>query len=131
MRPLGRVLSFGALVLLLLALPGLGLAANPNPFLGPVSGPSVSIPGGPAVTPTLVPGAAVGAVGTADVSSYSAVAGATVVGIDSSGTAWEYNSGGGPLLAPLGLPAGATLWQIDVYGYTTGATFQLWGVVRR
>ena len=124
-----RLLSLGALALLLLALPGGGFAASPNanPFLGPVSGPSVKIPGGPAVAPAFVPGTSEGAVGTADAFAYGSVGGTTVISTFVDPVTYEYNSASSnPILAALGLPAGATLWQIDVYGYTSGVSSQSW-----
>jgi hypothetical protein len=132
MRHTGRVLSFGALAVLFLALPTAGLAGPPKDLLRePGSGPQVTLPGGNAVVPTLVPGASVRTLGLSDAVAYSPSAGATVVTtyLPASDLDYEYNSQGNySILASLGLPAGATLWQIDVYGYTTGATTQHWGV---
>jgi hypothetical protein len=122
------VLSFGALSVLLLSLPSIGLAADPkNPLPDPGGGPQVTIPAGPNVVPALVPGATVGAVGLSDSVIIGVVAGETVV-TATSPMDYQYNSAGAPLAASLGLPAGATLWQVDVYGYASGATSQGWGL---
>ena len=116
-----RVLSFGALLVLLLSLPSIGLAADPK---GPGGGPTVTLPGGNLVVgPPLVPGATVGTVGVPDAFAWGN-AGATVVTID--GPYYQYNSAAGAIVASLRLPAGATLWQVDVYGYASGATTQGW-----
>jgi len=125
MRSFLRVLAVGILLAALLALPGAGIAgASKDPLPGPGSGPTITLPGGNVVVgPSLVPGATVGAAGLSDPYAYSYSAGATVVTVWSGSAYYEYNSvATGPILASLGLPAGATLWQIDYYGYTTGAT---------
>ena len=127
MRSFLRVLMVGIPLAALLALPAAGLAGvSKDPVPGPISGPPVTIPGGPNVVPTVVAGAIVGAVGMSNAFVFWTAAGATVVSGYASGTYYEYNSQGYPILASLGLPAGATLWQIDVYGYTTGAGAQTW-----
>jgi hypothetical protein len=128
MRSSLRVLSFGALAVLFLALPTAGLAGPPkDPLTEPGTGLQVTLPGGPTVVAAQVPGATVGAVGLSDPYAYSYSAGATVVTVWSGSAYYEYNTvATGPILASLGLPAGATLWQIDYYGYTTGATSQGW-----
>ena len=119
-----RVLSFGALLVLLLSLPSIGLAADPK---GPGGDPMVTLSGGNLVVgPPLVPGATVGTVGVPDAFAYDAAAGGTIVTV-SSGAYYQYNSAAGhSIFASLGLPAGATLWQVDVYGYASGATTQAW-----
>ena len=131
MRSRFRLLSVVALTLLLLALPSSGLAADPrDPSRQAVSGLHGSIEVGPNFL-SLVPGASVRTLGLADAVAYSPNAGATVVTtyVPASELDYEYNSQGNySILAPLGLPSGATLWQIDVYGYTTSATTQHWGV---
>ncbi len=119
-----RVLSFGALLVVLLSLPSIGLAADPK---GPGGGPSVTLSGGNVVAgPTLVPGAMVGSVGLSDPFAYGTAAGATIVTVVTPAAYYQYNSPTGSIFASLRLPAGATLWQVDVYGYTTGATTQAW-----
>jgi hypothetical protein len=131
MRSRFRLLSIVVLALLLLALPSSGLAADPRgPARQAVSGLHGSIEVGPNFL-SLVPGASVRTLGLSDAVAYSPSAGATVVTtyVPASELDYEYNSQGSySILASLGLPAGATLWQIDVYGYTTGATTQQWGV---
>jgi hypothetical protein len=128
MRLLGRILSLGALTLLLVTLSASGLAAAPrDPLAGPGGAPTITLPGGAVVVgPSLVPGATVGAVGIADAYAYSSNSAADVVNMNGQPVFWEYNSTGFDILASLRLPAGATLWQIDYYGYATGATSQSW-----
>ncbi len=124
-----RVLSFGALAVLFLALPTAGLAGPPKDLLRePGSGPQVTLPGGNAVAaPALVPGATVGVVEWSDAFAWSNTAGATILSVYANPVFWQYNSRANyAIVASLGLPAGATLWQIDYYGYTTGATTQYW-----
>ena len=123
MRSSIRVLAGGVALAAFLAVPAIGLAVDPkDPTLEPVSGPPVTLVGGPN-TLTTTPGATVGAVGAADAVVYDNSAGGTVVSIYSSSIYREYNSvAGNPILASLGLPAGATLWEVDFYGYATGAT---------
>lgn len=85
------------------------------------------LPGGPAVSaPALVPGAAVGVVGTPDAFVYATGAGISVVSGWTGSASYEYGSASSSILAAIGLPAGATLWQVDFYGYTTTATSQSW-----
>jgi hypothetical protein len=132
MRSRFRVLSVVALAFLLLALPGTGLGANPRPGLGAGAQPSTG-PGAPAVVgcagataPTLVPGASVLTVGSGDAFSYSGAAGSTVVVASYSDCKWWYSSTTNSILVPLDLPAGATIWQVDAYGYLTGTGTQSW-----
>jgi hypothetical protein len=125
-----RVLTVGILLAALLVVPAVGAAGAPkDPQAEPGTGLQVTLPGGPTVVAAQVPGATVGAVGLSDPYAYSYSAGATVVTVWSGSAYYEYNSvATGPILASLGLPAGATLWQIDYYGYTTGATTQAWAL---
>jgi hypothetical protein len=123
-----RLLSIIALVILLLALPGTGLAGNPparatRPAL---PGPKVRLPAVAVVAPTLVPGASVKTIGFG-VLPFGPASATVIVG-NPSGSIWDFydSSAGGELDVPLGLPAGATVWQIDVYGYASGATTQAW-----
>jgi len=126
--------SVVALALLLLALPGLGLAANPPlashagalPSTG-VDPQAVVVCAG-STAPTSVPGASVLSLGTADAFAYSTTAGSTIVSATVSGCTYSYSSTGDPVLAPINLPAGATIWQIDVYGYLTGTGTQVWAL---
>ena len=134
MRFPGRVLSIGALAALLVALPGSGVASNSDltkeGTTSSGAGPTITLPGGmDAVQPALsvVSGARIGTVGSADLTVWSAGAGATVVDETLPTGYLLYNSAGGTVMAPLGLPAGATLWQIDVYGWALPpGTAQTW-----
>jgi hypothetical protein len=128
------LLSIVALAFLLLALPGTGLGANPHPGMGADAQPSTG-PGAPAVVacagataPALVPGASVLTVGTADAFSYSGTGGSTVVVATPPGCLYWYSSTSTSIFVPLDLPAGATIWQIDAYGYLTGTGTQSWGL---
>ncbi|MGA3057004.1 MAG: hypothetical protein ABSE70_03035 [Candidatus Limnocylindrales bacterium] len=126
MRHTGRVISLGALAVLLLSLPAISFAADPkDPMREPGSAPAAMVP----AALTLVPGATVGTVGISDAVVYADTAGGTIVVFNPVSASFVYNSWTGyPVLASLGLPAGATLWQVDVYGYATGATFQSWNL---
>ncbi|MGA3058343.1 MAG: hypothetical protein ABSE70_09980 [Candidatus Limnocylindrales bacterium] len=133
MRSRSRLLSIGLLALLCLALPAICIAASPHVGWGgsaqPPAGPraQVVLPGGPAVAaPALVPGASVLTVGVADSYAYASSAGATVVYVNAGAGQYSYNSGGGGLLTALPLPAGATIWQVDAYGYRMTAGTQWW-----
>jgi hypothetical protein len=124
MRFPGRVLSVGALAALLVALPGGGVASNSDlakeGTTSSGAGPTITLPGGmDAAKPALsvVSGARIGTVGSADVTAWSAAGVATIVDVELANGYLFYNSTGGLVMAPLGLPAGATLWQIDVYGW--------------
>ncbi len=123
MRFRGRVLSVGVLTVLLLALPASSLAASAmvtkQGTVSAGSGAAVTLAGVPAVQPAFatVPGARIGVVGSADLVAYGNVGGATIVDNVLANGRLFYNSAGGWVLAPLGLPAGATLWQVDVYGW--------------
>lgn len=128
-----RPLSIVALALLLLALPGVGLAAGSHFGFGGSAGPSSSpgpqvvLPGGAAVVaPASVPGASVLTVGPADSYAYDTDAGTTIVGVYASGGYFWYNSNGSDVWTSLRLPAGATIWQIDAYGYRTTTGTQNW-----
>jgi hypothetical protein len=129
MRHTVRVLSLGALAVLLLSLPAIGLAAGPkDPVREPASAPQAIVPAG--VGLTLVPGAMVGAVGISDAHAIADTAGETLVTVYPMPDYFVYNSENlWAVLAPLGLPAGATLWQVDVYGYAMGATSQSWALL--
>ena len=129
MRHTVRVLSVGALAVLLLSLPAIGLAAGPkDPMREPGSAPVVMAPAAPALT--LVPGATVGAVGISDAALLADTAGESLVTLYPLPYYFVYNSESlRPVLATLRLPAGATLWQVDVYGYAMGATSQSWALL--
>ena len=135
MRSRFRLLSVVALAFLFFALPGSGLGADSRPGIGTGAGPStgrgtLGVTGCTgAAAPTLVPGASVLTVGSAGAISFSASAGSTVVNATSSGCGYWYSSTGEPILVPLELPAGATIWQIDAYGYLTVPGFQTWELV--
>jgi len=135
MKRTGRLLPLGV-VALLLALPAVGLAGDP--LVGPKGMPPPShVQKG--VVPLdciglcgAVPGAMVATVGSADAVAYATVAGATVVGVPVAGppiTYSYYNSNGTDILASLRLPAGATIWRIDAYGYATVAGTQTWALL--
>jgi hypothetical protein len=135
MRSRFRLLSIVALAFLLLALPGTGLGANPHPGMGAGAQPSTGH-GAPAVVacagaaaPTFVPGASVLTLGSADAFSYAGATGSTVVYASNSGCTFWYTSTGDAIVVPLDLPAGATIWQIDAYGYLTGTGAQSWQVL--
>ena len=120
MRSRFRLLSIFGLVLLLLALPGTGLAGNPaaGPYGQAKAGPKVAFVG-----PTLVPGASVLSVGFGDSATFDIASGATLVWQNTSGILSTYSSGtGGVVTTAPRVPAGATIWQVDAYGYTAGAT---------
>jgi hypothetical protein len=91
-------------------------------------GPQTAISCAGATAPTSVPGAVVLTVGTADAFSYSETAGSTVVNATVSGCYYSYSSTGDPIVVPLDLPAGATIWQVDAYGYLTGTGTQSWNL---
>jgi hypothetical protein len=118
----------------LLALPGIGMAAGPKdpgpttPVQDPGSATQIKLPGGASVAaPVTAAGTTMGAVGSADLRVWSAAGGATVVAETLANGYLYYNSAGGTVMAPLGLPAGATLWQIDVYGWALpSGTAQNW-----
>jgi hypothetical protein len=115
MRRLVRLFSLCVVVGLFLVLPSFSAASGPKPagFQAP-AGPQV-VPG-----PSLIPGARVGSLGWADaVPTGGTVFFASGAACDPVG--FEYNTLGTnwALLAPLTLPAGATLWQVDVYGCAT------------
>ncbi|MGZ6267613.1 MAG: hypothetical protein ACXWNR_03490 [Candidatus Limnocylindrales bacterium] len=121
MRFRGRVLAVVALAALLVALPGGGVANGSDPA---GAGPTIKLPGGadaaqPAIS--LIAGATIGTVGSADLTTWSGAGGATIVDEPLANGYLFYNSAGGLVLAPLGLPAGATLWQVDVYGWALPA----------
>jgi hypothetical protein len=123
----GRVLLSGALAVLVLSLPAAGLAADAaDPMREPAGNPPVVVP----AALTLVPGATVGAVGISDAVVVADSAGETLVTVYPNPDYFVYNSESlWAVLAPLGLPAGATLWQVDVYGYAMGATSQSWALL--
>ncbi len=129
MRFPGRVLSVVALSALLVALPGGGVANGSDPA---GAGPTIKLPGGadaaqPAIS--LIAGATIGTVGSADLIAWSAAGGATIVDEGLPNGYLFYNSAGGLVMAPLGLPAGATLWQVDVYGWALPAgSAQTWNL---
>ena len=79
-----------------------------------------------AAAPSIVAGASVLSVGFGDVSAIDSASGSSVVWAQVPVTnLGSYNSAAtGFLSAAPRLPAGATIWQIDAYGYATGATTQ-------
>lgn len=115
------LLSAAGLAITLLGAPAIGMAAGPTDGFGS-SGPSTS----PSViTPLTIPGAKVGTVGFGSASAFSNAAGSTLVWQQTaSGYSVYESSGSGVVRGALRLPAGATLWQIDFYGYASGATTQ-------
>ena len=121
-----RLLFILALGVVLLTLPTGGLAADPNRGSSHAE-PQVVPPVVPATLAyTAVPGASVLTVGTADSYAYATSAGATLVGVSTSVGYFWYNSSLSDVLTSLRLPAGATIWQIDAYGYLTGTGTQTW-----
>ena len=127
-----RVLLVGISLVVLLGLPAIGFADGPkDPVREPGSGAQVTLPGGTNVAlPAAIPGAKMGTLGNADACVYYNSSGATVITGYVDPIHYEYNSmATWPIVAPLGLPVGATLWQIDAYGYTIGATNQSWQLV--
>ena len=132
MRSSLRVLLVGIPLVVFLALPAIGIADSPkDPVLEPGSGAQVTLSGGTNVAmPAAIPGAKMGTLGDSDTFPYYNAAGATVITAYVNPIHYQYNSvANWPILAPLGLPVGATLLQIDVYGYATGATNQAWELV--
>ena len=126
-----RLLAVVALIALLFALPGSGLAGNPpsDTAAQPGSAARVALPG-IASGPVLVPGAQVLTVGFGDTSAFDTSAGASLISIvEGSGlTAYSSSATGWVTVAPH-LPAGSTIIQMDAYGFATGATtqsFTLW-----
>ncbi len=114
-----RLLSMVGLLLLLLVLPGISLAGSPTagPFGQPV-GPKVA-----SVGPTILPGVQVLSVGFGDSGTFDMASGATLVWQNNSSILSTYSSGAtGIVMAAPRLPAGATVWQVDAYGYSSGAT---------
>ena len=118
--PILVALCVGATLSLVIA--SHGAASNPG---GGGAG-AVQLPGA-ATGPTLIPGAHVSSVTEADV---IAPEGLSMTGACNS-TNMFYSSVGGYIQAPLDLPAGATLWQVDVYGCTTVAGTETWTLFDR
>jgi hypothetical protein len=123
-----RLVSFVALVVLLLIVPGTGLAGNP------ASDPYTRAPSGTRVKPrvvlppfAIVPGATVLNVGFGDSTAFDQGPGATLIwqgGIFST----YASTGTGYITASPRLPAGSTLWQVDMFGLVSGATTQDFGL---
>jgi hypothetical protein len=112
------ILGIGLAIVLLVA-PAIGLAAGPSSAFGPTSkssGPSI-------VTPSIVPGATVGTVGFGSATSFGLAAGSTLVW-QNTASGFSVYASSGYVRAALPVPAGATLWQIDFYGYASGSTTQ-------
>lgn len=126
MRRWPRLALVVGLVLVMMVAPGVGLAGGPpDPFKAASGSSAVTLPGGVALpTPAQVPGTTMGALGMSDVAAMDWAAGASLV-FENPGVLSVYTSAGN-MTAPLGLPAGATLWRVDVFGYTSGATTQTW-----
>jgi hypothetical protein len=124
MRSSLRIPLLGVSLAALLALPGIGMAAGPKdpgptaPVQDPGSATQIKLPGGASVAaPVTVAGTTMGSVGFVDLKAWSAAGGATIVDEPLANGYLHYNSVGGFVIAPLGLPAGAILWQVDVYGW--------------
>jgi hypothetical protein len=66
---------------------------------------------------TVIPGATIGTVDSGDLTAWSGSAGATIVDETLPNGYLYYSSAGGLVTATLRLPAGATLWRVDVYGW--------------
>ncbi len=115
-----RLVSILGLLLLLLVLPGTGLAGSPTagPYGQAHVGPNVAVVG-----PTILPGVSVVSVGFGDSGTFDTAGGATLVWQNAGGFLSTYSSAAsGVVTAAPRLPAGATLWQVDAYGYSAGAT---------
>ena len=120
-----RPLAIVALAILVLALPSIGLAGNP-PTRHALPGAKPNLKPTAVSGPTLVPGAAMKSIGFGSL-PFGPAAGTVVADNPVSGI-WDFydSSTNGELDYPLGLPAGATVWQIDVYGYRTDTNPQNW-----
>lgn len=125
-----RLLALLALAVLLFALPGTSFAGNPSQGTRPaLPGPKVHVATPAAVSlPTFIPGAQVKSIGFGTMPFGPGSATVIVGNPDVVNHIWDFydSNAGGELDVPLGLPAGAKLWQIDLYGYTTGSVPQDW-----
>lgn len=126
-----RLLAVVALIALLFALPGSGLAGSPpsNAPARPGSAGRIALPG-IATGPVVLPGVQVLTVGFGDTSAFDTSAGSSLISIaEGSGlTAYSSSATGWVTVAP-GLPAGSSILQMDAYGFAAGATsqtFTLW-----
>ncbi|MGD0248394.1 MAG: hypothetical protein ABSB75_05000 [Candidatus Limnocylindrales bacterium] len=127
MRRLVRLFSVCVLMGLFLALPSFSAASAPKTV-------SLQAPGGPQAAatsgPSLIPGARVGSVGDADMMAPGGtISFATGSACDPHGFEFNLGGPGSALVAPLPLPAGATLWQVDVYGCATDTSTLTFSVV--
>ncbi len=136
MRSRIRLLSIALLVIPFFALPAIGYAAGSagtKQGTEPLSdsGAKVTLPGGATVAaPSLVSGATIRTVGSDD-AVINPISGGTIEAAaqpGDSGAYFVFNSNGGNVMAPLGLPAGATIWQVDIYGYSVNTTYQSWSL---
>ena len=136
MRSRIRLLSIALLVIPFFALPAIGYAAGSagtKQGTEPLSdsGAKVTLPGGATVAaPSLVSGATIRTVGSDD-AVINPISGGTIEAAaqpGGSGAYFVFNSNGGNVMAPLGLPAGATIWQVDIYGYSVNTTYQSWSL---
>jgi hypothetical protein len=134
MRSRFRLLSIALLAIPFFALPAIGYAAGSagtRQATAPLSdsGPKVTLPGGAIVAaPTLVAGATMKTVGSAD-ASLTPGGGPMGEGHQTpTGPYFFFDSAGGFVIASLGLPAGATIWQVDVYGCRLTAGGQWWAI---
>jgi hypothetical protein len=122
---LGRGRTLGAAVAIAVALSTGGAFA-----IGRVTAETPDVPGANAVSalpgvspntlPAYVPGTRWLVANTWD--AKTVVAGTTMA----TGTKYVYATPVGTLAVPLNLPAGASVWQIDLYGYSTGAATLTW-----
>ena len=121
-----RPLAIVALAILVLALPSIGLAGNPQTTRPALPGAKAKVRPAVVSGPALVPGAAMKSIGFGSL-PFGPAAGTVVADNPVSGL-WDFfdSSTNGELDYPLGLQAGATVWQIDVYGYRTDTNPQNW-----
>lgn len=123
---LGRGRTLGAVAVAI----AVALSAGGAFAIGRVTAASPDVPGSnsvsalPGVSPNLLPAAVPGArwlvVNTWD--AKTVVAGATLA----TSAKFVYANPAGTLAVPLNLPAGASVWKIDLYGYSTGAATLGW-----
>jgi hypothetical protein len=126
-----RLLSIVALGLVFMGLPGGGLAAAQvsggatQPSTGPIS--QAAVPATAAFT--AVPGATIKTIGATDLVSWPNSGVGQIAGSAQStaGQFYYYDTSSGTnIVAAVDLPAGATIWQIDCYGYRVTVGTQLW-----
>lgn len=117
MSRLGRFAAIVCLLGLLFVLPSANATAGTGAGTGPRTPATENLV-------SIVPGGAqVKALGPADLMTWNTASGATLIaGSGCSGI--MYSNTPFDLRVPFGLPAGAVLWQVDVYGCAPAATTQ-------